>query len=653
MSMNPAQIEMESTARAFFTLRSIALGGLMCLLIGIIDPYWVFYVKTSSLFFDYSVGGAIFLLFLLLMIFNALLGKIWRGFALRPGEFVTVTAMMLAGGAVSTMGLVGFLIPNITAPYYFASLANQWKTELWPFLPRWLSPLDADGTTTAINKFYNGLREGEGIPWGAWIMPLAWWGIFLAALYMCVTSIMTIMRKQWMDYERLSFPIAQISQELCAAAAKPWGPTSILRRPLFWFGFGLPFLIGSLTALRAYGFPVLVPTTRYWWFGGAITVAFYLSFAVLGFTFLIPNGIVFSIWFLNVISFGIRYYMKAHGLGMQEEMPNYGAGDYPIFAHQGVGAMLVLVGVSLWLSRRHLIRVAQCAFGRGPADYDKDEPSSYRTALIVLVVGSAVMVLWIWKAGLSPLYSCIFVAAAIMIFYGVTRVVAQCGVSVTISPMIASPLMVSTFGAGNILGKGIGALSMSWVWRSDIRTSVMSSAAHGMYLGRRRARGLFWAIVAAALLTAATAAIWTICLGYEAGANNLQQSFFQDQAKWPFRWGLNQLTLNQEPNYEGFFWTGVGGAIMAALILAQRNLFWWPIHPIGFLICSVYWTDTLWLSILLAWVIKVTVVKLGGNRGFRLARQFFLGMILGQFTVAGFWATVDTFTGSGHMIFWI
>ena len=112
--------------------------------------------------------------------------------------------------------------------------------------------------------------------------------------------------------------------------------------------------------------------------------------------------------------------------------------------------------------------------------------------------------------------------------------------------------------------------------------------------------------------------------------------------------------LGQRFVYQGFLWSGVGAAIMGGLILAQRSLLWWPIHPVGFIICSVYWTDVLWLTIFLAWAIKLAVTKIGGNKMLRAARIFFLGMILGQFTVASVWAIYDTFTGTiNHRIFWV
>jgi hypothetical protein len=98
----------------------------------------------------------------------------------------------------------------------------------------------------------------------------------------------------------------------------------------------------------------------------------------------------------------------------------------------------------------------------------------------------------------------------------------------------------------------------------------------------------------------------------------------------------------------------VGAAIMGALVVAHRSLYWWPIHPVGFIICSIYWSDVLWLTIFLGWLIKVIVVKMGGNRLLRKARWFFLGMILGQFSVAGVWAIFDLLTGTtDHAIFWV
>ena len=655
MGSSPDEARTTQSARQALSARAVLLGGAMCIVIGLVGPYWTFYLHSSTLFLDYSVGGAVFLLFVLVVALNGGVGKLWRGAALTSQEFIVVTVMMLVGGAVTEMGLVGYLIPDISAPYYLATPENEWRTKLWPHLARWMSPLDPSGGTSAIMKFFNGIGPEEPIPWGPWVKPLLLWSVLLMALYACMTSLMAIMRKQWVDYEHLSFPIAQVPEELCAAAASPWERPSMLVSGLFWAGFAVPSVIGSLKGFHFY-FPAIPTITTSTWISDLtpIPITVYLSFAVLGFTFLIPNRVAFSLWSLNLVSFAVRCWTKSYGFEMQENLAIYGAASYPIMAHQGMGAMLVFIGASIWFARGHLARALRCALGRGDDGYDAAEPSSYRVALLLLGTGFLAMVVWICRGGLGLPYSIVCVLTALLIFYGLTRVVAQCGVSVTIAPLIAPTFVSSTFGSANISQRGLGMLSMNWVWSSDIRTSVMGSAAHGMYLARHIARRLVWVILLAAAVTFATACVFTIWLGYRHGAANLHAWFFLAGPKYLFTWTVRQTSAGTAANMAGLAWTGVGAVIMLALVAAQRTLFWWPIHPVGFIICSVVWTDVLWFSIFLAWIAKLVVVSVGGPTTYRKARLFFLGMVLGQFTVAGVWALVDTFTNSfGNAIFWI
>ena len=739
MSHTPAVMQEQQMGEGIFTVRAILLGVVLCVVISVADPYWAFYLHSSTLFLDYSVGGAMFLLFVALLAINGLVGMFWRRVALRPGELVVATSMMLVAGAISTMGLTGYLIPTITTPYSLADSSNNWAQKLWPHLPSWAAPLDRDGGIQSILLFDQGMkgvppvlvrpwtlsgliqsaknfaRLTASMPWQPWLMPLVYWGIFLMALYACMISVMTIMRKQWVDYERLTFPIAQVPQELCAMAAAPWARGSLLRNKLFWIGFAVPFTVGTLTALKKlYPWVPTVPQRGYITEIGPKSLEFYLSFAVMGFTFLIPNRVAFSLWFLNLVSFTFRSILMKYGLEMRESLGLYGAADYPIMAHQGMGAMLVFVVGSLYFSRRHIKRVLVCAAGdvrawavgvpllgfcagfivwwalgwrmtglpqaacvavgtagvvalavwglwrvfREDVDeqrlYDAAEPSSYATAIVVVLLSLAVMACWLTKAGLPLFYTAVFLGASLLIFYGITRVVAQCGLSVAIAPMMAPPFMATTFGGANIVAKGIGTLTYGWVWMSDIRTTVMSSAAHGMYMTRRRGRGLFPLLMLAAAITFVVATLASIWLGYRHGGANLHSWFFIDGPKYTFKWALEYITTSKPPNYAGYFWSGVGAAIMAGLILAQRSLLWWPMHPVGFIVCSIYWTDVLWVTIFLAWAIKLAVTKLGGNRLLRRGRLFFLGMILGQFTVAGVWAIYDTLANTlDHQIFWI
>ena len=56
--------------------------------------------------------------------------------------------------------------------------------------------------------------------------------------------------------------------------------------------------------------------------------------------------------------------------------------------------------------------------------------------------------------------------------------------------------------------------------------------------------------------------------------------------------------------------------------------------------------------IFIGWVLKAGIVKLGGVKGFRDARPFFIGLILGHFFGIGISFIVDMifFPGNGHPV---
>jgi len=639
-------------AVVFLTWRSLLLGILMCFLIGVAGPYWDFYLRTNSLFSNYGVPGAIFFTFIILLFYNGLVRFARPGLALKGGELAAVAAMMMIGCAIAG-GLPAYLMADMTGAYYYATPSNQWQEKLWPHLVGWLSPLDQGGGTSAITKFYMGLRAGEPIPWRPWIKPLLLWAVFLPALYMCMMSIMAIMRKQWVEHERLTFPIAQVVQELCDSAEDPWGRLSILRSYLFWAGLAVPLLVGSLNSLHGY-FPVVGQIrTLYDFPRGLVRFRIAISFAVLGFTFLIPNRIALSIWLLNLLSFLARWQVRKYGLAMQENLM-YGAGEFPRMAHMGMGAVMMFVAAGLWLSRRHLARVFRCALGIGQGGYDAGEPCSYRKALFLLAATTLVAVVWLWHTGLSLSHSILFLSVAMMILFAMARVVSQCGFPHALPPMIAPCFMTSSIGAGNIAAPGIASLIMNFHWSGKLTTSVMSSSAHGMYLARRKGRGLLWAMMLGIAVTAVSAVVVSIYLSYRHGAVNLHQGVYRNVPLLHFGWAMRAIEFGGRPNPQGYFWTGVGFAVMGALVSAQRMLPWWPIHPVGFVVCSVNWTDAVWFTVFLAWLSKLLVTRLGGTRHFRLARRFFLGMILGDFAGAGLWAIIDTVTGKvGNAAFFV
>ncbi len=631
-------------------LRAVVIGCLMCALIGLAGPYWTIYLQTSRMFADYHTAGATFGLFLLFLVFNLGLGTLWKRLALRTDEMMAVGAMMLVGGSIVSSGLIAYFIPSISSAYNLANASNQWHTELWPYMPEGLAPLDPNGGTIAITRFWTGLRAGEPIPWGPWMQPLLIWGVFLMALFTCMMAIMTLMRKQWMDYEHLSFPIAQVPGELCSAAGDPLGPTSVFRSRAFWAGLAPTLLAVSLSGLSQYGgFPFLVRVRQTILPETPWELALYVDLVVVGLVMLIPNRIAFTVWSVALLSWFVRAYMQSYNLSLPDQ---YVLGSE--MQHAAGGATIAFVVGTLWLSRGHLKRALRCAFGRGEEGYDRGEPTSYRMAFVLALISFAVTVVWLHRRGLGYFSSGMLILVTLGIYFAMARVVAQCGLPMLSPPIYPNQFMASMFGPTMFGRSEATVLASHYGWHFDMRNSVMSGSAHGMHLTRRRRSGLLWPMLLGLAVTYVAGSLCAIYVCYKHGGSNMDPWFFGNFPRLPWNWAQATMQHHGGPSWLRMVWGGAGLLLMSGLIVAQRTFFWWPLHPVGLLICSSHMVYYFWLSVFLAWLVKTLLITFGGPAMFRPARRFAIGMVMGYFLAGGIWAIVDTvFQSTGNAVFYI
>ena len=97
------------------------------------------------------------------------------------------------------------LLPMITGTFYYATPENQWADLVHPFLSDWMVVYDP----VAVKAFYEGTK-GSAIPYDVWLKPLGRWFAFYAAFYATIIAAISILRRQWVDNERLVFPLAQV-----------------------------------------------------------------------------------------------------------------------------------------------------------------------------------------------------------------------------------------------------------------------------------------------------------------------------------------------------------------------------------------------------------------------------------------------------------
>ena len=635
-------------------LRALLVGAAGSVIIGICVPYCNMVLHGSRIASYFNTPAAIILFFFLVFVGNTLLGLIRRSWMLSRAELALIYIMWIVATSIPEWGLTAFLLPDITSVIYYATPENNWAELLHPLIPDWIIP---HHDFNQIKNFYEGAPKGQGIPWALWLPPLLYWVPFVLALYLAMISTMVVLRKQWIENERLVFPLVQLPIAMLQQDdEKPGVLNPCFKNPLMWVGFAIPAIIQSVNGLNHYFpyFPRISLDNYIPLFRDTIQIPLRLSFQMLGFSYFVNRDIAFGLCFfylLNTVQQGIF-----NILGVQKVDPVLGAySTYTgsIIVHQGFGAVITLVLFGLWNARDHLRDVWRKVF-RGAAEIDDSgEILSYRAALVMLSGSLTFMGVWIWQSGLPAWVTPVYLFFAFVLFIGITRVVAEGGLAFIFAPMIASDFVAAGFGTRTIGSSGVIALAFTYIWASDILTFVMASCANGLKLAeetiKKGRRLIFWGILLA-IVTTLFSSIWAILdLAYRYGGINTDGFFFGGAARYPFDNAAARLQALDGPHWENWGYTAIGAGVMGLLMAARQHFFWWPFHPLGFPISAVF--GTMFFSVLLAWLCKTMVLRYGGPALYLKTRPLFMGLILGQFVTAGIWYGIDYFAGeSGNAV---
>ena len=398
--------------------------------------YLAYYLPQPQI--DLFKPGLWFVSFLVAsVLLNAAL--VWHGesLALDRADLVLVYIMLLMVSALCTMGMSQQLLPILAAFAYYGTPQNQWQEKLGPLLPERAILVD-DGEDNRV--FF----EGGEIPYGAWAEPLLWWALFLIALYATMVAAAVILRRQWMDRERLAYPVAQVGAAMVQGEGRDLVNRFFKSRAM-WYGCAIPVLWGSLEALHHY-YPSLPNVNLSWsmpYFGQPLQLR--IIFAMVGFSYLINTSISAGLWIFQLLVRAESEVLLLMGLTSKQKFV-YGIASQPYLAYQGGGALLALVLAGLWVGREHLKRVFRKAFWGARDIDDGDEIVPYRGAVCALLAGVATMVGWLWLMGVQLWVAAVFIGLALLIFIGISRIVAEAGLAAVRSPMIAPDLMIYGLG---------------------------------------------------------------------------------------------------------------------------------------------------------------------------------------------------------------
>lgn len=643
----------DTIQRPSVTWRAMLLGAALVGAISVISPWAVLMVKGSQLTSNAIPVIAVVFLFVLTLIGVPLLRAAGSRWQLGRGELVTVYAMMLVGSVVVTTGLTGSFLSIITGAQYYASPENEWAELFLPHIHPWLGPSD----TEAIRLFYEGMPPGMPLPWHAWRTSLVAWTSFILVFYWVILSIGVLLRGQWVDHERLVFPLTRLPLAMVEDAQQERGFFARLyRQRLLWVGLAVPLLLQSWNSLHFYheafrpvrlsGSVVLLP--------GLVGMPFRLNFPVLGLAYLMATNVAFSIWFFFLL--GLLQWLLFARLGVSVSGGGdiWTSGGYSLpCSYQMAGGMLALALSVLWTARPHLRRLGRLAW-RGQAA--PGEILSPRLAFGSVLGGSVFLLAWLWFTGMSFYVAVLLVVGALLAFIGLSRVVCEAGLPGAQVPMVPQAFITRGLGP-EVLGlRNMTCLGFSTVWMGETAANMMNAVVHSLKLSSwegRPSRRMPWAILLAIAVGLAGSIWFTMRLAYRYGGINLNSWYYDGAARWPFDY-MSSVFNVPEASVGLRFAFALGGAVFMGVLLFLRQRFvWWPLHPIGFPIAMTYTIVSYgWFSIFLAWLAKSTILRYGGVRLYRTLLPLFLGFVLGEFVAASAWVFIDGAHGvEGNMIF--
>ncbi len=621
------------------------------------------YVQRGSYMAISLIPMGDLLLFLLLVLICAVLAR-WFGrrFVLAPAEWITIFSMGLISAMGPTYGISGYLVSQMVAPYYFATPENRWAEYLHPHLPGWLISTDE---SRALTLFFEGLPKGASIPWEAWGGPLLWWFSFVAALGFACFCVSVILHRQWADHEKLVYPaLTPVLEMTNRAGTGVRALPEFMKGKVFWAGFALTSAVFWLNMVHWFypAFPKVMNTHMiYVW--DLLSKQYppfcvYLSIFLICFSYFASLDVLFSIWFFDIL------YMIEAGLlnrvGIVATSPHYGAGPYNVTSYkfQTAGAFAALVLWWIWISRGHLREVFRKARhpDRSPLD-DSRELISYRAAVIGLVVCCVYIAAWLGQVGIEAGMIAVLMPAMFIAYVGVAKVMADSGLVYIDPPAVAWDYSLFVLGGERALNASTNAaFSLLSFTVNHPRSFALPMIAQVNRLGDfvpEGKRRFFWGIFGAFVVGMVVSTLHTIWLAYTMGGYNFQPNWLiLHEGEWQYGMAVNALR-NPRPILTVEYWLFLAGiGVMTVLNLMRYRFSWWRLHPVGFALSGTIFTRLESMTLLVAWLIKFLMIKIGGVAFYRRSMPFFIGILTGYIVAVIAGTVVDAiwFPYAGHRV---
>jgi hypothetical protein len=571
-----------------------------------------------------------------LRLLNGMLLRWWPKLAFSPAELLAFFSLLSVATCNSGLDTFKTTWATIQGPVMFADEQNHWEELFFRYLPTGMLVSDLG----ALQRLWEGGHLfWEARNWQAWAGPVLRWWLFFVALWTAPVGLAVLLRRRWIESERMGFPIVQVPLELVQ-------PRVPLGRWTFWLGVAIPAFINLLNGahvlypaipqlpVKLGQSPVLDLRTylvaRPWNAVDRFYICFYPFIVGLG--LLLPAELSLSLWLFYVFWKAEAIFCSWAGW---TQTP-----DFPYMKEQSFGGYLALLGFALWAARAHLAEVWGALSGRHP-QADAGEPLRYRTALLVFLAGFAYVVAVGVSQKLSPWVALAFFGQYYVMSLIVARIRAEMGL-----PTHELERLGPTVTLGNLLGvrtlgpQNLTSLSVFFSFTRGLRNIPLPHQLEALYFAARTGldgRRLLLACLLMVPLGQAAAWLWSLHLGYLNGLAtpwgrwmpwSCREAWLQlaDWLTWPrgVHWGRVEAL-------------GLGFAVYWLMMVARTRWVGFPLHPMGFALGTTWYMAHMWFPMFIAWSLKTVATRYFGPKTMGALRAFAFGLILGDVVTGALW----------------
>jgi hypothetical protein len=650
-----------------------------------LTPYNDFVVNNTYFTGNFLPVGVVLFLLVFVICVNAPLSRFWPRFAFSPGEMAVIFGMTLVSCALPSSGCMRFVPSQLVGIWYQAGISADYRDLLEKLnLPDWIFPkFTATSAAGRANDpvvqffwsrapveqdtFFNHWRA---VPWSAWLRPALAWAVLMSGAYGMMICVAVFVRRQWVENERLPFPLATLYVALLEPPEPGRAFNRLFRSRAFWWTFLGVFALHGINALHVYypaRFPQLPLDFNFngmmvdppWKYIDWFVKLGRVQFCIVGIAYFVQSKVLFSIWFCMMLW---QIPKIAYG---------YAAADFPWMGirDQLLGGLLPYAISILWIGRGQWLLIGRQMF-RGPPASGSREPTGrylpYGPAGWAFLGCIGITMAWLMLAGCSFIGALLIVLMYLLVMTLLMRIVAETGLIfvhflmplwrpwsyfVDLFPSTVTLSRMRSFFYSTMMESVLGVAQREAF--SVYASTSLRVADHLEYAEERNwRRGI--PLVGALLLA--------LIVGYVVSGTSMlyceytySSTIDRSQSAPINGYAMDpaiHATLDPVRDYSR---TGhgapephsrlrhflLGAGITSVLTFLNLRYAGWPIHPLGYLLLFSWTMWLCWFSIFLGWLAKVLILRFGGIHMFRRAQPIFVGLIVGEIGAATFWLVVS------------